>query len=76
MRPLSASHPGLLQLRITMATPNYSFEKRKRELAKKAAKEAKKLRKIEQAATAETSTVVEEPAADAARVPLGTAVEA
>ena len=28
-----------------MPTPNYSFEKRKRELAKKAAKEAKRLRK-------------------------------
>ena len=30
-----------------MATPNYSFEKRKRDLAKKAAKEAKRLKKKE-----------------------------
>lgn len=37
-----------------MATPNYSFEKRKRELAKKAAKEAKRLRKAEQAVAPET----------------------
>jgi hypothetical protein len=59
-----------------MPTPNYSFEKRKRELAKKAAKEAKRLRKEEaktsptagespDAATAETGTsadVTEPPA--------------
>jgi|GEM_PF-1257199 len=31
----------------SMATPNYSFEKRKRDLAKKAAKEAKRLKKKE-----------------------------
>jgi len=30
-----------------MATPNYQFEKRKRDLAKKAAKDEKKLRKKE-----------------------------
>ena len=30
-----------------MAPPNYEFEKRKRDLAKKAAKEAKRLRKLE-----------------------------
>jgi hypothetical protein len=51
-----------------MPTPNYSFEKRKRELAKKAAKEAKRLRKEEakttagespDAATAETGTSAE-----------------
>ena len=30
-----------------MAAPNYQFEKRKRDNAKKAAKEAKRLRKLE-----------------------------
>ncbi len=51
----------------TMATPNYSFEKRKRELAKKAAKEAKRLRKAEHAGASETKgVVVEETAADPA----------
>ncbi len=34
-----------------MAVPNYSFEKRKRDNAKKAAKEAKKLRKLEKGST-------------------------
>jgi hypothetical protein len=52
-----------------MATPNYSFEKRKREQAQKAAKEAKRLRK----AAAKTSAgdppaVAEEPAAEASGV--------
>ncbi len=37
-----------------MPTPNYSFEKRKRELAKKAAKEAKRLRKDTKAPTSES----------------------
>jgi hypothetical protein len=52
-----------------MATPNYSFEKRKRELAKKAAKEAKKLRKGEKAATSETDEVTGEASTDASIVP-------
>ena len=39
-----------------MATPNYSFEKRKREQAKKAAKEAKQLRKKEAKNTAASGT--------------------
>jgi hypothetical protein len=42
-----------------MATPNYSFEKRKRELAKKAAKEAKRLRKEEKPATSEGGAIIE-----------------
>ena len=37
-----------------MPTPNYGFEKRKRELAKKAAKEAKKLRKESKPPASET----------------------
>lgn len=57
-----------------MATPNYSFEKRKRELAKKAAKEAKKLRKVEQATASVTTDVAEEPTAEAASVPPDTTV--
>lgn len=59
-----------------MATPNYSFEKRKRELAKKAAKEAKKLRKGEQAAAAETAGSAEEPTANAVNVPPDVAADA
>ena len=42
-----------------MATPNYSFEKRKRELAKKAAKEAKRLRKGEKSAGSEGGAIIE-----------------
>lgn len=42
-----------------MATPNYSFEKRKRELAKKAAKEAKRLRKEEKPATSVGGAIIE-----------------
>ena len=50
-----------------MATPNYSFEKRKREMAKKAAKEAKKLRKQgEKSAATDTdaAVVTDAPAED------------
>lgn len=46
-----------------MAAPNYSFEKRKREMAKKAAKEAKRQRKAEKAA-ASASATPEAPAAE------------
>ncbi len=46
-----------------MAAPNYSFEKRKRELAKKAAKEAKRLRKADKSDSSTTDAVVEEEAA-------------
>lgn len=49
-------------LRLGMATPNYSFEKRKREQAKKAAKAAKRLRKDAKLPAAAASTVVAEPA--------------
>jgi hypothetical protein len=49
-----------------MATPNYSFEKRKRELAKKAAKEAKRQRKAEKSTTSETLSGGEQPAGDSA----------
>jgi hypothetical protein len=38
-----------------MATPNYSFEKRRRELEKKAKKEEKRKRKLEAAAQPETT---------------------
>ena len=37
-----------------MAKPNYSFEKRKRELAKKKKKEEKRLRKAEEAGSTES----------------------
>jgi hypothetical protein len=49
-----------------MATPNYSFEKRKLEQAKKAAKEAKRLRKEEaknSAASGTPEVSAEEPVA-------------
>lgn len=52
-----------------MATPNYSFEKRKRELAKKAAKEAKRQRKAERAATAATVVPAPEGAAEESGTP-------
>lgn len=42
-----------------MATPNYSFEKRKRELAKKAAKEAKRLRKEDKPTTSTGGAIIE-----------------
>jgi len=42
-----------------MAAPNYSFEKRKRDNAKKAAKEAKKLRKLEKGATSQGPVIIE-----------------
>jgi hypothetical protein len=41
-----------------MAAPNYSFEKRKRDNAKKAAKEAKRLRKLEKGVT--SSQIIEQ----------------
>lgn len=45
-----------------MAAPNYQFEKRKRDNAKKAAKEAKRLRKLEKGTT--SSQIIEQaPAA-------------
>lgn len=47
-------------LRLLMATPNYSFEKRKRELAKKAAKEAKRLRKDNKPVVTDTPEIIEE----------------
>ena len=55
-----------------MATPNYSFEKRKREQAQKAAKEAKRLRKAERAAAASAGTPEgsEEPVANSPDEPL------
>lgn len=46
-----------------MATPNYSFEKRRRELEKKAKKEEKRKRKLEAAARPEEAGEVSEPAA-------------
>jgi hypothetical protein len=57
-----------------MPTPNYGFEKRKRELAKKAAKEAKRLRKENKPSgvetpAAESSSDVAEPAASAETQP-------
>lgn len=44
-----------------MATPNYSFEKRRRELEKKAKKEEKRKHKLE---AKENGTVPETPAAE------------
>ena len=52
-------------VRTAMATPNYSFEKRKRELAKKAAKEAKRLRKEEAKAAASESPASATPGSSA-----------
>ncbi|WP_395716830.1 hypothetical protein [Prosthecobacter sp.] len=43
-----------------MATPNYSFEKRKRDLAKKAAKEAKRLKKKEKGGEPHTPVIIEQ----------------
>lgn len=46
-----------------MATPNYQFEKRRKEMDKKAKKEEKRLRKLEAAANpAPDSAVPETPA--------------
>lgn len=45
--------------------PNYGFEKRRRELDKKAKKEEKKLRRLETAEEAETTAPVEDVAPDA-----------
>lgn len=53
-----------------MATPNYSFEKRRRELDKKAKKEEKRKRKLEGgSATAEENADPVEPAGDAEPAP-------
>jgi hypothetical protein len=49
-----------------MPTPNYSFEKRKRELAKKAAKEAKRLRKDTKPITTDVAENAEVPASETA----------
>ena len=50
----------------TMATPNYSFEKRRRELDKKAKKEEKRKRKLEGgSATADEAAEPVEAAGDA-----------
>jgi hypothetical protein len=46
-----------------MAAPNYSFEKRKRDNAKKAAKEAKRLRKLEKG-TSSSQIIEQTPAAE------------
>ena len=53
-----------------MATPNYSFEKRRRELDKKAKKEEKRKRKLEGgSAAAEENAEPVEPASDAEPLP-------
>ncbi|GIK86799.1 MAG: hypothetical protein KJ018_11755 [Burkholderiales bacterium] len=44
-----------------MATPNYAFQKRQRDLAKKQKKEAKRLRKAEQSATTTTQVPAPHP---------------
>ena len=54
----------------SMPTPNYSFEKRKRELAKKAAKEAKRLRKDTKPTTTDVAENEEVPASEAAEETL------
>ena len=43
-----------------MAKPNYQFEKRKRDLAKKAAKDAKRQRKLEKGAATDSPAVIEQ----------------
>lgn len=43
-----------------MAKPNYQFEKRKRELAKNASKEAKRLRKLEKGSSSESPVIIEQ----------------
>ncbi len=50
----------------TMATPNYQFEKRRRELEKKAKKEEKRRHKLEASNTPAQDTAAEpaEPAGD------------
>jgi len=53
-----------------MAKPNYSFEKRQRDLAKKAKKEEKRLRKAGAPASPETAEpVAVPPAAEVKTVP-------
>jgi len=53
-----------------MAKPNYSFEKRQRDLAKKAKKEEKRLRKAGAPATPETpEPAAVPPAAEVKTVP-------
>ena len=42
-----------------MAKPNYSFEKRQREMAKKKKQEEKRLRKLEKTATPSGDTEIE-----------------
>jgi hypothetical protein len=49
-----------------MATPNYSFEKRRRELEKKAKKEEKRKHKLEVHAAAKEGGSNSEPPADEA----------
>ena len=51
-----------------MAKPNYSFEKRQRDLAKKAKKEEKRLRKAGPAANPETPETTETAVPPAAEV--------
>jgi hypothetical protein len=50
-----------------MAKPNYQFEKRKRDMEKKAKKEERRLRKLDKPAgeTSEDGTTPAEPAAEA-----------
>ncbi len=43
-----------------MAKPNYQFEKRQRDLAKKAAKEAKRQRKLEKGTSSESPAIIEQ----------------
>jgi len=47
MCPISVS-PTFKLKRILMAKPNYTFEKRQKEIAKKKKKEEKRLKKLEQ----------------------------
>ncbi len=47
-----------------MARPNYSGEKRRKELEKRKKKEAKKLRKLENAGSSETGDGDETPVAE------------
>lgn len=51
-----------------MAAPNYQFEKRKRDNAKKAAKEAKRLRKLEKGVSS-SQIIDQSPAEDESDTP-------
>ena len=72
MPPLQPEPPWWPEL---MAKPNYSFEKRKRDLAKKAKKEEKRLRKLEKGTSSENPESSENPAPAGQDIPAPPTVE-